>query len=257
MDEFETDEAAELPQGSATSARWTGAASIALAHQLNEQCVELLCEPATTSSSQELPQFVLHNRDQWRLLEVDARKRVAALPFVIVDLRFKDAESWQRAADGHSMSATDFPLFSGVPPKLFEDLILETLLFARQTAREEGNVAKAMFAMTSPVARLIVSLTLPQIRTVAADKVLCTISTIPGRAQQEQGATVAPFFKYGARLFSAVRGPVGRAVKKYRTTWKICTGSYSKNGSTSTRRPQRNASATNCRGAMSTSTRPR
>ena len=134
MDEFETDEAAELPHSSATSPRWTGKTSIALAHRLNDQCVELLCELATNSSSQELPPFVLQNRDQWRLLEVDARKRVAAFPFVIVDLRFKHAESWQRAADGHLMSATDFPLFGGVPPKLFEDLILETLLFARQTA---------------------------------------------------------------------------------------------------------------------------
>ncbi len=168
MDEFQSEEADELPQTSATSPRWTGAASIALAHQLNEQCVELLCELATTSFSQELPQFVLQNRDQWRLLEFDARKRVAAFPFVLVDLRFKDGDSWQRAADGHLMSATDFPLFSGVPPKLFEDLILETLLFARQIAREDVNVAKAMFAMTSPVASLIVSLTLPQIRAVAA-----------------------------------------------------------------------------------------
>jgi hypothetical protein len=41
MDEFETDEAAKLPQGSATSPRWTVAASIELAHRLNEQCVEL------------------------------------------------------------------------------------------------------------------------------------------------------------------------------------------------------------------------
>ena len=66
------------------------------------------------------------------------------------------------------MSATDFPLYSSVPPKLFEDLILETLLFARQTAREDLNVAKAMFGMTSSVASLIASLTLPQIRAIAA-----------------------------------------------------------------------------------------
>lgn len=167
MDEFEIDEAAELPQSSATSPRWTAAASIALVHQLNEQCVGLLCELATTSSSQELPKFVLQNRDQWRLLEVDARKRVAAFPFVIVDLRFKDAESWQGAGNGHLMSTTDFPPYSDVPPKLFEDLILETLLFARQTAREDVNVAKAMFGMTSSVASLIGSLNLPQIRAIA------------------------------------------------------------------------------------------
>jgi hypothetical protein len=167
VDEFKTEETGELPQGSAASPRWTGAAYIALAHQLNEQCVELVCELAATSSYQELPQFVLQNRDLWRLLEIDARKRVAAFPFVIVNLRFKDAESWRRASEGLLMTVADSTLYIGVPPKLFEDLVLETLLFARQTAREDVNVAKAMFAMTSPVASRIASLTLPQVKTIA------------------------------------------------------------------------------------------
>jgi hypothetical protein len=74
MDEFKTDEA------SAASPRWTGAPSIPLAHQLNEQCVELVCELANNPSAQELPPFILENRDLLRLLEPDARKRVAALP---------------------------------------------------------------------------------------------------------------------------------------------------------------------------------
>ena len=82
MKEFETDEAAELPQGSATSPRWTGAPFIALAHGLNEQCVELVCDLAASSSIEELPRFISQNRDLWRLLELDARKRVAAFPCV-------------------------------------------------------------------------------------------------------------------------------------------------------------------------------
>jgi hypothetical protein len=163
VDELKT----QAAESSTTSPRWTGAASIALAHQLNEQCVELVCELAATSSYQELPQFILQNRDLWRLLEIEARKRVAAFPFVIFDLCFKGAESWQRVGEGHMMSASDSTLYSGVPPKLFEDLVLETLLFARQVAREDVNVAKAMFAMTAPVASLIASLTLPQVRAFA------------------------------------------------------------------------------------------
>ena len=167
MDEFKTEEASELPQVSATSPRWTGAPSIALAHQLNEQCVKLVCELAATSSHQELPQFVVQNHDLWRLLETEACKRVAAFPFVIVDLRFKDAQSRQRAGEGHLMSPNGSTLYAGIPPKVFEDLVLETLLFARQAAREDISVAKAMFAMTSPVASLIASLTLQQVRTIA------------------------------------------------------------------------------------------
>ena len=164
MDEFKTEEAAEV---SAASPRWTGAPSIGLAHQVNEQCVELVCELAVTSSHQELPQFILQNRDLWRLLDTDARRRVAAFPFVIVDIRFKDAEWWREISGTHSMSPSDSTPLNGIPANLSADLVLETLLFARQAAREDANVAKAMFAMTSPVASRIASLTLQQVRTIA------------------------------------------------------------------------------------------
>jgi hypothetical protein len=164
LDEFNTKEADDGP----TAPRWTGTPFVALAHQLNEQCVELVCELAAVSSEQEFPKFISQNRDLWRLIEVEARRLVAAFPFVIVDLRFKDAESWQRAATGHLMSPATSPLCNGVTPKLVEDLALETLLFARQAAREDVNVAKAMFAMASPVATLIGSLSLPQVRAIAA-----------------------------------------------------------------------------------------
>jgi hypothetical protein len=60
------------------------------------------------------------------------------------------------------------PHHNGIPPKLFEDLLLETLVFARQTAREDAEVATAVFGMIPSVVSLIVSLTLPQIRAVAA-----------------------------------------------------------------------------------------
>jgi hypothetical protein len=162
MDEFETDD-----EGSAASPRWIGAPSIPLAHQLNGQCVELVCELANDLSLQELPPFILQNRDLWRLLEHEARKRVTAFPFVIVDLHFKDSERWQLASDGHPMAAAASMLHSGFPSKLFEDLALETLLFARQAAREDVNVAIAMFAMTSAVVRLIASLTVSQVRVIA------------------------------------------------------------------------------------------
>ena len=162
MDEFETDNKA-----SAASPRWAGAPAIPLAHQLNGQCVELVCELANNLVAQELPPFILENRDLWRLLEPEARARASALPFVIVDLRFKDTEPWRQVSGGHPMAPAGFTLYSGFPPKVFEDLALETLLFARQAAREDVNVAKAMFAMTSPVVHLIASLTVSQVRAIA------------------------------------------------------------------------------------------
>ena len=161
MDDKTDDEA------SSASPRWTGAPSIPLAHQLNGQCIELVCELANDLSAQELPPFILQNRELWRLLEPEARRRVAAFPFVIVDLHFRDSQPWQLASDGHPMAAADSMLYSGLPPKLFEDLALETLLFARQAAREDVNVAIAMFAMTLAVVRLIASLTVSQVSAIA------------------------------------------------------------------------------------------
>jgi hypothetical protein len=159
MVEFKTDEAAELPGDAAAPPRWTGAPSIELAHQLNAQCIELVCELAV-SPHQTLPAFVRQNRDLWRLLEPEARKRVAAFPFVIVDIQFKDTEWWLNISGGLSMNPADSAPFS--------DLALEVLLFARQAAREDVVVAKAMFAMASPVASRIASLTLRQVRSIAS-----------------------------------------------------------------------------------------
>jgi hypothetical protein len=74
--------------------------------------------------------------------------------------------------------------YSGFPPKLFEDLALETLLFARQATREDVNVAKAMFAMTSAVVRLIASLTVFQVRALPSQRGL--------RAHATAAATRSP-----------------------------------------------------------------
>jgi hypothetical protein len=163
MNETKTDEAADLPEDAAALPRWVGAPYIPLGQQLNGQCVELVCELANDPTHQHLPQFVLQNRDLFRLLEPEARKRVAAFPFVIVKLRFNDTESWQQASDGNPMAPAD----AALPPKLFEDLALEILLFARQAAREDASVAKVMFAMTPAVVRLIASLTVSQVRAIA------------------------------------------------------------------------------------------
>ena len=158
MDEIETTEAAAVHRVTARSPRWTGAPSIDLAHQLNAQCVELICQLAV-SNHRAMPAFVLETRDLWRLLEPEARIRVAAFPFVIVDLHFNDDDWWRHVSVKPSTTPLEF--------SPYEDLTLETLLFARQSARENMNVARAMFAMSSAVPARVASLTLPQVRAIA------------------------------------------------------------------------------------------
>ena len=108
----------------------------------------------------------MQNRDLWRLLEPDARKRVAAFTFVIVDLCFQCgivAARLSRTLDEPYRLHT----LRRYSAETLEDLLLETLMFVRQAAREDISVAKAMFAMIPSVATTIASLTLPQVRTVA------------------------------------------------------------------------------------------
>jgi len=160
VDEFKTQElATESFERPPTAPRWTGSPSIALAQQLNEQWLEFLCGRVSGASS-ELPPFLAQNGHLWCRLDAAARKRIAALPFVIVDLRFKDVAWWNDSTQRVFMTSPNSgPLI---------DLVLETLLFARQSAREDVSVAKTMFAMTLPVAQLVASLTLSQVMSIAA-----------------------------------------------------------------------------------------
>jgi hypothetical protein len=151
--------------------RWKGAKSIQLAHQLNERCVELLSELAANATIIDtLPPALRENRDLWSDLSVDARRRLAALPFVIVDVRFRD-EQWWRAL-GKLPSPTDV-CEEGLPAERCEDLLLETLMFAWQVAREDSHVARMIFAMTRPVARIIGELAIREIRTLATEHTAC------------------------------------------------------------------------------------
>jgi hypothetical protein len=52
-------------------------------------------------------------------------------------------------AAGERRTSADCASYSSFPPKLFEDLAFETLLFARQAAREDVNVSIAIFAVIS------------------------------------------------------------------------------------------------------------
>jgi hypothetical protein len=159
MSEFKLDEGS-LSQAS-TAPQWLGLSSIPIAHQLNEQCIDMLCAQAADPSMPALP-CVAQNRNLWRHLYPEARKRLAAFPFVIVAVRSRDDDWWPQAAENYSRVS-----LSGIPTTLSESLLFETLLFARQTARENINVAKVTFGMSAGVAAIVGQLTLAQVRAIA------------------------------------------------------------------------------------------
>src|ERR1700722_11709293 len=151
-----------------TPVRWKGAASFDPIHQLNERCIELLCDAATYDSPEVTLPIVTAHRDVWGRLELDSRQRVARLPFVIADAQFRNATWWRRVTQGQPHEAQVDAISNGLPKEPSEHLMLEVLMFAWQTARQDKAVALMAFAMSSPVAEIIAELTPRQIRTIAA-----------------------------------------------------------------------------------------
>lgn len=186
--------------------RWKGAQSIGLAQQLNEQFIDLFCDLSHDAPAGIAFPLVAATQFLWRGLDQTARKRLAYFPFVIVDLRFGDLQ-WWRAAAGNGVNGRVRP--AGEPPTRYEDLALETLMFAWQVAREDRSVAMMIFAMPLPVADCIAELTMQQVRMFAAQSAKC----LRIRWDQDQN--------FWRKLLMAVRDPDEAALAGLRREAKL------------------------------------
>lgn len=157
--------------GVSPSPRWKGARSLKLAQELNSRCIDLLCDCAAMPIVEGLPMMLRANRNLWCQLNAQARWRLAAFPFVIVDVRFRDEVWWRGKGKMQGVAEPHLPDAFLREPR--ESLLLETLMFAWQVAREDPRVAQILFAMTQPVAHLISSLAMQDIRTVAIERSNC------------------------------------------------------------------------------------
>lgn len=93
--------------------RWKGAQSLGPVYQLNERCIELLCDAAASDSPQVTLSIVTEHRELWVGLDLQARQRLASLPFVIVDARFRNDAKWRRVTETQAHHTHDAPLRPG------------------------------------------------------------------------------------------------------------------------------------------------
>jgi hypothetical protein len=165
MNEFK----AELEAGdnSPSPTQWKGAPAIQLAHQLNEQCVDLLCSLATGPPSKLQRPFLVSNRDLWGRLDAEARRRLATFPFVIVDFNFGVESWWQEQSHVKPVYREITVVSNAMPSTPWECLALEALMFAWQVAREDRRVAHMVFGMAPAVTSVIAALSMQQVRTIA------------------------------------------------------------------------------------------
>ncbi|GFE87287.1 hypothetical protein GCM10011488_22410 [Steroidobacter agaridevorans] len=132
---------------------WKGQQALARVHALNERCLELLTQSAR--GDQQSPAFVHQSRGLWRGLNAAARKRAAQMPFILMDVHFREAQWWRGAQSSRSSQRsllTPEMVFKG---KLAAELMRETLMLAWNTVSMDRRVACLLFGMAPAVSRII------------------------------------------------------------------------------------------------------
>ncbi|HKT72796.1 MAG TPA: hypothetical protein VJQ47_07885 [Steroidobacteraceae bacterium] len=144
------------------AAPWTQADLLDYLADLNEQCLELIAEhlmaraPFAQSFGHELT-------DLWRNLDEGARRRLAACPYLLLDVGFADSWRWHRAsasvvADREPVQFTS--LFSGPQAAIVGR---QVFLYAWYLARTRPIIARMLLGAPAHCVRLIGACTLRQI----------------------------------------------------------------------------------------------
>lgn len=147
--------------------RWNGIQSLDLVHELNVRCIELLAQEATTNVDLGLP-FVAKNILLWKNLTDESQRRLATLPFLLMNVHFQNEAWWRIAITGDSSKDLIRTIGEVLPDHVSKQLMHEVSLFAWQTARWDKTVARMSLGMAPAVCDLLASLTPRQILAIAS-----------------------------------------------------------------------------------------
>ena len=146
-------------------AQWIGAIAARSLLELNEQVLELLAEQSAAPVSQSNTLLRLFG-ELWRQLDHLARKRLAACPFLLVDLGFTDASRWQlNGSQVRDLEAAAYAPFFTV--QRGQAVARQVFAYAWDLARTQEAAARVLLAMPPHCTRLISSLTIRQIHELA------------------------------------------------------------------------------------------
>jgi hypothetical protein len=133
--------------------RWKGLQPLARVKTLNERCLELLSQSAR--GDRQSIAGIHPSRLLWNSLNVTARKRAAQMPFLLMDVHFKEIRWWrgaQTARHSQRQSLAPDAVFKGKPAA---ELMRETLMLAWSTVMMDRRVACLLFGMAPEVSRMI------------------------------------------------------------------------------------------------------
>lgn len=147
------------------AASWLGAATLESLAELNELGLALLADQATAAAGP--PVALLREVGTlWRTLDREARRRAAAVPYLLLDGGFADRERWRQPLPQVADSARGVaPAFFTVPGTIEVARLLFT--WAWHLARAESAAARLLLGMPAGCATLIAGCTLRQMHGLA------------------------------------------------------------------------------------------
>ncbi len=151
--------------GDPQRAPWLGAATLATLVELNEMGLALLAEQAAAPAAEPRP-LLREVGGLWRTLDRDARRRAAAVPYLLLDAGFADRERWrQEPTQVADCARAASPAFFTVPGTA--EVARLCLTYAWHLARAESAAARLLLGMPPGCAALIAGLSLRRIDSLA------------------------------------------------------------------------------------------
>ena len=145
---------------------WLRAETLAALAELNEQCLDMLAMQYCASAVGHAPGLVREIGPLLRIMDMDARHRAAACPYLLFDAGFADQQRWSWVSGNYvrDMEPEVPPFFTLQQTRSMARLVFT---YAWHLARSQNAAARLLLGMTAHCARLIAVCTLRQIHDLA------------------------------------------------------------------------------------------
>jgi hypothetical protein len=145
--------------------RWRSARILESVCQVNEHLVSALIELAASGTASTL--IVSQNADVLRRFDVSARRRVARIPVLLLDLHFQDGDWWSLAGRTSGDHRATRAVASDLPMHNAAELTRESLIVAWLAAQHARQSTTLLFGMSDAAANCLGELTPQQLNLVA------------------------------------------------------------------------------------------